>query len=167
MDFPEASALLPHALRAAARIERLKRRCKRAGWAVIYANDHHGDWRSDFTQVVAHCASEDCAGAPLVRRLAPEPDDYFVLKPEQSAFHGTPLERLLQDLRVRRLVLCGIAADGCVLATAVDANMRGYRIDVPSDCVASATRARTTRALGLMRDSIRLGTSASRSLRLA
>lgn len=166
MEFPEAPGLVRNALAVSPRIARLKQRAKAAGWPVIYANDHHGDWRSSFGHVVAQCSADGMRGAGLARALAPEPDDYHVLKPEQSAFHGTPMDRLLQDLAVSRLVLCGIAGDGCVLATAIDARMRGFEVRVPSDCSASATMARHRRALALMRDAMRINTVPSRSLRV-
>ena len=38
--------------------------------------------------------------------------------------------------RVRRLVLTGLSADSCVLATAQGANMREYAVWVPQDAVA-------------------------------
>ena len=72
----------------------------------------------------------------------PQPDDYFVLKPSQSAFFGTPLDLLLQHLGVRRIVVVGVASDQCVLSTALDARMRSLDVVIPRDCVATQTRAR-------------------------
>lgn len=150
LDFARGDLLLRSALPAATQIARLKARLKRLGVAVVYANDNYGQWRSDFRQVVAVCGGEDSRGAALVRQLQPEPDDYFVLKPQQSAFHATPLELLLDAIAVDTLVLTGIAADSCVLATALDAHMRDYRLFVPPDCVAAETRARKDRSLQLL-----------------
>lgn len=165
-DFPNGTALLRQSLPIAPRIAALARRWRDARWPVIYANDNRGKWRSNFTQVVAACSAPAARGAEFVAQLKPEPTDYFVLKPEQSAFFSTPLDDLLHDLRTRRLVLCGIAGDGCVLATALDASMRDYDVQVPADCVASASRARNTRALALLRDAWRVKIGASRGLRL-
>lgn len=163
-DFPEAPGLLREALRAAPRIAALARRFRAARWPVVYANDNHGKWRSNFQQVIAACAHEGAPGAPLARALAPAPSDYFVLKPEQSAFFATPMEDLLRDLRVRDVVLAGLAGDGCVLATAVDANMRGFGVRVPSDCCASPTRARNQRVLAVLRDSLQIPTGRGASV---
>lgn len=51
----------------------------------------------------------------------------------------------------RILILTGLLADMCVLFTAHDAYMRGYRILVPADCVAARRPADRARSLGLMR----------------
>ncbi|MGZ7226722.1 cysteine hydrolase family protein, partial [Streptococcus pyogenes] len=66
------------------------------------------------------------------------------------------------------LVITGVATDSCVLATAQDAHMRGYKVRVPSDAVAAQTAARSKRALALMSESMEIDTrptaTASRSL---
>ena len=59
------------------------------------------------------------------------------LKPRNSGFHDTALETLLASLGARTLILAGVAGDICVLFTANDAHGRGFRLVVPSDCVAS------------------------------
>lgn len=158
LDFPGGERLLRSALPAAAQIARLKARLKRLGVAVVYANDNYGQWRSDFRQVVAACGGEGSPGAALVRRLQPEPDDYFVLKPQHSAFHATPLAILLDALAVDTLVLTGVAADSCVLATALDAHMRDYRLFVPPDCVAAETSARKQASLRLLEQAFSVDT---------
>lgn len=166
LDFPQGRALLRQALPAARRIAALKRRCKRAGCAVIYANDNYGQWHADFRELVAACRQPACLGAPLAERLLPEPDDYYVLKPKHSAFHATPLGALIGQCAVERVVIAGISADACVLATAFDAHMRELQVAVPSDCVASPSRARTARALKLISESLRASTAASPNLRV-
>ena len=83
----------------------------------------------------------------LILSIAPEADDYFILKPRHSAFYETALESLLEDLKVERLVLCGIAGDGCIHATATDAHMRKYEVAVVRDATASQTAARNRTAL--------------------
>jgi len=63
-------------------------------------------------------------GRSLIEKLYPEQDDYFVLKPKHSGFFSSALETLLRYLRVRRLIITGIAGNFCVLFTANDAHMR-------------------------------------------
>ena len=151
MEFPEGEKLLRHALPAARRIARLKRRAIAAGVPVIYVNDNFGKWRSDFTQQVQHCLEDGVRGEPVARLLAPEKDDYFVLKPKSSAFFGTTLHSLLDHLAVKTLILTGVAADVCILFTAHDAHLLNYRIVVPSDCVASNYKRETSTALANMK----------------
>ena len=139
LEFAGGEALLEHALPAAARIAILKRQARALDIPVIYANDNFGRWRSDFREVVEHCLQDDVRGRPLVERLRPEPDDYFVLKPKHSAFFATTLDTLLDYLGARRLILTGISGDVCVLFTAADAYMRDFHIHVPADCIASGS----------------------------
>ncbi|WP_206862249.1 isochorismatase family protein [Lysobacter changpingensis] len=166
LDFPEGEKLLATAKPAARRIASLKQRLKPRGVPVIYVNDNYGQWRSDFKQVVARCAAPDSLGAPLVTLLRPEEDDFFVLKPERSGFRDTPLRMLLGKLDAKTLILTGIALDACVLATASDANMHGFKLHVPSDCVASETPGRRTASLKLLRDSLQVDTRPSRAITL-
>ncbi|MGQ4583635.1 isochorismatase family protein [Lysobacter sp. F60174L2] len=161
LDFPGGAAMQPAALAAARRIARLKQRVKANGGSVVYANDNFTKWRMGFSEIVAICAN-DSRGADIARLLAPEPDDHFVLKPKHSAFFEAPLETLLTKLKARRLVITGLATDGCVLATAMDAHMREYRIHVPRDCVAAISEARTDRALELMKVSMDIDVRTSR-----
>src|SRR5947209_838569 len=137
-DFPEADQFLRHALPAARKIAALKRRAAAAGVPVIYANDNFGRWRSDLTAVVNRCLEPGCKGRPLCEALRPGEQDYFVLKPKHSAFYSTTLDLLLRAL-TRVVIVCGFAANICVLFTANDAYVRDLRVVVPSDCVASNT----------------------------
>ena len=76
-------------------------------------------------------------GRPIVERLKPEEDDYFVLKPKHSGFFSTTLDVLLDYLQARTLIITGLAGNICVLYTANDAYMRDMNILVPADCTAS------------------------------
>jgi nicotinamidase-related amidase len=137
----QEQALVDEAEPMALRLRRFKRAARKAGVPVIYVNDNFGRWRSDFRQTVRHCTSRNAKGRKVAMRLRPNARDYFVLKPENSGFFGTTLNSLLGSLNVRRIILTGIAGDNCVLFTAHDAHMRGYRLLVASDCVVSNTPA--------------------------
>lgn len=128
----------------------LKERAVRAQVPVVYVNDNFGKWRSDFSAQVRHSASAGVRGAALVKLLAPNPQDYFVLKPKHSGVFSTTLELLLNYLGVKNLILTGIAGDNCVLFTATDAYLRDYNLWVPSDCVASASTKNNLLALKQM-----------------
>lgn len=139
LDFEGSDAMIPDAEEMAVRLAALKRRAARAGLPVIYINDNFGQWRSDFRRTVAHCTARTSPGHRVSRRLRPTTRDYFVLKPKHSGFYDTTLDTLLGDLRIRRVILAGIAGNICVLFTANDAYMRGMKIFVPADCVVSNT----------------------------
>jgi nicotinamidase-related amidase len=139
LDFDGADALAPSALAAAAATAQLRRHAAHAGVQTIYANDNYGLWRSDFKALWSRCRARPGAAGQLARRLEPRRRDLTILKPRHSAFYSTPLELLLRQLRCKRLVIAGIAADNCVLFTAMDAYLRGYALWVPQDCVAAET----------------------------
>jgi nicotinamidase-related amidase len=161
LNFPEGRALLPLAIAAARRTAMLKRRARVRGVPVIYANDNFGKWRSQFSDLVAQCRDSRCKGRQLVTLLAPEADDYSVLKPRHSAFFDTPLEFLLDELGVDTLVLTGLATEQCVMFTAHDAHIRKYRQWIPSDCVASALPREKAAALRHLEHVLRASTRPS------
>ena len=152
LDFPEGPQLLRQAQPAARRIARLKQRLKQHRVPAIYVNDNFTHWLNDFGELVAICSQPDALGAPLAQVLAPEHDDYTILKPQHSAFYNTPLEVLLQQLGIGRVILGGIAGDHCILASAFDAHMRDLQVAVPRDCIASITPARNRNALAVLRN---------------
>ncbi len=166
LDFEGGERLLARALPAAEHIAALKRRMRAAGLAVVYVNDNFGKWRSDFRSLVEHCLKPGVPGGPLAERLAPDGEDYFVLKPKHSGFHCTALEVLLSHLGVRRLVLTGIAANFCVLFTAQDAYMRDFELAVPEDCVAAQSADEEAYALRHMARVMRADTRRSELLAL-
>ncbi len=146
-DFPDGPVLRAAAATIAPRIARLRRRCHDAGVPTIFANDNRGRWRSDFREQLAGARAAGAESAGIVQALAPDPHDWFVLKPRHSCFHATPMALLLEHLAVRRLILTGVSADQCVLYSAVDAKMLGFEPVVPRDCLAAPTTARTAAAL--------------------
>jgi nicotinamidase-related amidase len=152
LDFPGSAELAPRAVRAARQAARLKERSRRAKVPCIYANDHFGHWDADFRQVIDGCLARGGASRAIADALAPHSDDYSVLKPRHSAFFGTPLEFLLDELHVDRLILAGLVTESCVLFTAHDAYLRKYPLWVPADCSASQTPRRHRGALDHMSD---------------
>lgn len=163
-DFPEADEFLRHALPAARKIAALKQRAIEAGVPIIYANDNFGRWRSNLEAVVERCLEPDCKGKLLCETLRPGEKDYFVLKPKHSAFYSTTLDVLLRALGTRSLVICGFAANICVLFTANDAYMRDFHLSVPSDCVASNTVEETGAVLTVMAKILKANIGASEQI---
>jgi isochorismatase family protein len=81
LEFPGGERLLPGALAAARRAKALKAACRASRIPAVYVDDNFGGWRSDFRGQVRHCREDGVRGASLVELLAPDDDDYFVLKP--------------------------------------------------------------------------------------
>lgn len=77
--------------------------------------------------------------AELMPELDVRPEDYRVgSKRSFDSFYGTQLEILLRSLDVDTLLIGGCNTNTCVLATVFGAYVRGFRVVVLSDCVASA-----------------------------
>ena len=158
VDFPERGDLLQFAVPMAKRIQKLKARVRKCRIPTIYINDNFGRWQSNFEALIEHCLASP--GKPVVQRLLPHKNDYFVLKPKHSAFYSTTLDTLLRYLGTRRLIITGMAANICVLFTANDAYMRDFQLWVPGDCVASNTERENDFALEQMRTVLKADTRA-------
>jgi len=137
-EFPEGRELLAQAMPLAARLAKLKRRARQANIPVVYVNDNFGQWRSDARSILEYCVRGEAIGREFVRAIAPDPEDYFVLKPMHSGFYQTPLDALLRYFGATAITLCGIATNSCIVCTAHDGNMRDLKVTVASDCCAAA-----------------------------
>lgn len=149
-DFPRGAPLRREAQAMAPRLGALRSRVKASGGVCVYANDNFADWCSDFTTLVQ--LARQSPGRHVLEAVAPDADDAHVLKPRHSAFHQTPLQYLLKQARVDRVLIGNVSTEACVLATALDARIREFEVCVVSDCVASSTPARRMRALAVLRD---------------
>ena len=79
--------------------------------------------------------------------LAPLEGERLVTKRRVSPFYATDLEVLLRTQGIERLVLCGVATDHVVIATARDGHDRDFKILVLEDCCAAAAPERHQAAI--------------------
>ena len=166
LEWEGGELLFEHFVPMSERLAALKRRARAAGIPAIYVNDNYGRWRSDWGRLVEHCLNDGTRGKPIVERLQPADDDYFVLKPKHSGFFSTTLEVLLAYLGVHTLIITGVAGNICVLFTANDAYMRDFRVVVPSDCVASNDAEDNAHALEQIRSVLKAETASAAELDL-
>lgn len=164
-DFPDAGRILKGALAPARNIARLKQRAHTAKVPVIYVNDTAGKWESDQRAFVQRCLEPTAPGRKVVELIAPAEHDYFMFKPKHSAFFGTPLHTLLQQLKVSTLILTGVTSHQCVLFTAMDAHVRDYDLVIPSDCIGAANATDTKHALYVFSHALMAKITGSRRLR--
>ena len=94
LEFTRDRSFIQRALNAARATAVVKARLKARKTAVVYANDHWGAWTQSLDTLAAELAVRRVPGHELARILAPERDDFTILKPRHSAFYGTPLEFL-------------------------------------------------------------------------
>lgn len=166
LEFPGGEDLLPYASKAADRINDLKNRANDLDIPVIYVNDNYGKWQSDFREIYESCADESKRGSDVTKKMKPLDEDYFVLKPQFSAFYATPLELLLNHLETKTLIMTGVSGDKCIHFSANDAYMRSYNLYIPSDCMASDEEENNKLTLELMENVNGADTTPSNELSL-
>ncbi|MFD1020729.1 cysteine hydrolase family protein [Thalassobacillus hwangdonensis] len=152
MDFDGGENLLDHALPMADRLQAFKKRVKEAGFPVIYVNDNFGLWQDNAEEIIEEC--KQGRGKPVIEKMQPDEDDFFVIKPKHSGFFGTQLDILLHQMGVEQLIITGLTGDMCVLFTANGAYMREYDLFIPEDCVASEQEEDNKNALEIMKRSL-------------
>jgi nicotinamidase-related amidase len=166
-EFEQPSSLASWAVKAATNTRRLKDLLARRGVPSIYINDTFDDWSGDFSRLIDRCAAQTGAARQIVELLRPGEHDYVLTKPRHSAFYGTPLEFLLEELQVRRLIVTGLEADVCIFFTAQDAYVRQFRLWIPSNCVGTRDDRYYRTALEHMRRNLKATTMpAGRTLEL-
>lgn len=113
-----------------------------AGALVVYTQDWHPPSTPHFEKDggiwPVHCVQDTWGAAfhpdlrvegPVVRKGADGRDGYSgfsVRDPASGEVAATELERILRDRGIRRLVVCGLATDYCVLETVLDARRLGF-----------------------------------------
>ncbi|GHI01592.1 isochorismatase family cysteine hydrolase [Neobacillus kokaensis] len=149
-DFPQGSVLAAKALKISQPIKKLKDQFSKMKLPVIFINDHYNLWQADYQKIIQYCSNQ--YSNPIMNKVLPGEDDYFLIKPKHSAFYGTALNTLLHQLNVNTLLLTGIAGNICVLFTANDAYMREFELLIPSDCLASVSEDDNQYALTMMKN---------------
>ncbi|MFS0784112.1 isochorismatase family cysteine hydrolase [Bacillus sp. 1P06AnD] len=146
--FRNGTACYRHTLQITDPILLVKAKACAARIPIIYINDHYNLWQADFQKIIFMCRTKE--NNSYISMIAPQPNDYFLIKPKHSAFYGTSLNTMLHQFGVKRLIITGIAGNICVLFTANDAYMREYSLVCPADCIASADVEDNTYALTMM-----------------
>jgi nicotinamidase-related amidase len=76
-------------------------------------------------------------GHDIVPELYPIAGEIVIDKPGKGAFYATSLDDDLRGRRIENLLVAGVTTEVCVNTTVREANDRGYRCLVLSDCCAS------------------------------
>jgi nicotinamidase/pyrazinamidase len=128
-----------------------------AGALVAYTQDWHPPTTPHFAKDggiwPVHCVADSWGAelhpdlvvdGPRIRKGANGEDGYsgFTMRdPVTGETSPTPLEGLLREREVDRVVVCGLATDYCVKATALDAAGLGFGTSVLADAVAAVNLA--------------------------
>jgi biuret amidohydrolase len=76
-------------------------------------------------------------GHDIIPELYPAAGEPVIDKPGKGAFYQTDLELMLKNREIDTLFVCGVTTEVCVNTTVREANDRGFRCIVLSDCCAS------------------------------
>ncbi len=76
-------------------------------------------------------------GHDIIPELYPLRTEPVIDKPGKGAFYQTDLELMLRNRGIDTLFVCGVTTEVCVNTTVREANDRGFRCIVLSDCCAS------------------------------
>jgi biuret amidohydrolase len=76
-------------------------------------------------------------GHDIIPELYPAAGEPVIDKPGKGAFYQTDLELMLKNRHIETLFVCGVTTEVCVNTTVREANDRGFRCIVLSDCCAS------------------------------
>ena len=133
-EHADAEQLTESVERTLPAMERLIARAADEDVLTIYVNDNFGAWNSNRDELLR--SALDGRFRHLVEPIAPRDDTLFVVKARHSIFFQTPLEYLLGQEEVDRVVLIGQVTEQCILYSALDAYIRHLEIAVPRDAVA-------------------------------
>lgn len=147
-DFEDAEHLVRSARDAVPCIAELLGRARDSDVPVVYVNDNYGAWNSSSDDLVQEVLGGEYAD--LLEPLVPADGDAFVVKARHSIFYQTPLEYLLRQEGITRLVLTGQVTEQCILYSALDAHVRHFDVSVATDAVAHIDEQLAQAALKMM-----------------
>ena len=134
-DYPDAERVAESARDAVPVIAGLIDRARDGEATLVFVNDNYGDWGA-----LPVRGSPTTPSAALTRswssRCFRTESDPFIVKARHSAFYTTPLEYMVRQEEVERVVLAGQVTEQCVLYSALDAYVRHFSVAVVRDGVA-------------------------------
>jgi nicotinamidase-related amidase len=148
-DFEEGDDLARNVERALPNIHELIDRAKAEDVPIIYVNDNYGDWNSSQEELYEKALAGE--HPELVESIKPPDEASFVIKARHSIFYQTPLEYLLKQREIDRIVLVGQVTEQCILYSALDAYVRELDVAVPADAVAHIHEDLAEAALKMMK----------------
>jgi len=142
-------------------VERFRNSCGEEGWQgvyhirellesgrkkrlpIFYTTAHEdrtnpvafGRWQGKNTRSAEDLTEQWSTGNDIVAEIAPQDGDIVVRKQKPSAFFGTPLISMLNEVHVDTVLVTGCTTSGCVRASVIDAFSYNFRVAVVEECV--------------------------------
>jgi maleamate amidohydrolase len=141
-------------------VERFRNSCGEEGWEgvyrirellevarkkhlpIFYTTGHEGGrsvafgrWHGKNRRGAEDMGEAWAKGNEIVAEIAPRDGDVVIRKQKPSAFFGTPLISMLNEVHADTVLVTGCTTSGCVRASAIDAFSYNFRVCVVEECV--------------------------------
>ena len=125
------------------RIAELLTECKKKHLPIFYTTGHDdrmnavafGRWQAKNSRSTEDMADTWEKGNNIVEEIAPHAGDIVVRKQKPSAFFGTPLMSMLNEVHADSVLVTGTTTSGCVRASVIDAFSYNLKVSVVEECV--------------------------------
>lgn len=125
------------------RIRELLVEARRKHLPVFYTTGHDGGsnsvafggWHAKNSRSAEDMTDTWDKGNEIVAEIAPERGEIIVRKQKPSAFFGTPLMSMLNEVHADSVLVTGTTTSGCVRASVIDAFSYNLKVSVVEECV--------------------------------
>jgi nicotinamidase-related amidase len=94
-----------------------------------------GRWQAKNSRSTEDMSETWDKGNDIVAEIAPQDGDIVVRKQKPSAFFGTPLMSMLNEVHADSVLVTGTTTSGCVRASVIDAFSYNMKVSVVEECV--------------------------------
>jgi maleamate amidohydrolase len=94
-----------------------------------------GGWQAKSSRTTEDMTAAWEKSNEIVAEIAPDKGDIIVHKQKPSAFFGTPLMSMLNQVHADSLLVAGTTTSGCVRASVIDAFSYNLKVSVVEECV--------------------------------
>ncbi len=94
-----------------------------------------GRWQAKNSRSTEDMSDSWDKGNEIVADIAPQAGDVVVRKQKPSAFFGTPLMSMLNEVHADSVLVAGTTTSGCVRASVIDAFSYNMKVSVVEECV--------------------------------
>lgn len=108
---------------------------------VFYTTGHgeeaslsFGRWHGKNSRGSEDFSDEARKGNEIVAEIAPQKGEVIVRKQKPSAFFGTPLISMLNEVHADTVLIAGTTTSGCVRASVIDAFSYNFTVAVVEEC---------------------------------
>ena len=125
------------------RIGELLAECRKKHLPTFYTTGHYdrtnavafGRWQAKNSRSTEDMTDTWDKGNDIVEEIAPRAGDIIVRKQKPSAFFGTPLMSMLNEVHADSVLVAGTTTSGCVRASVIDAFSYNLKVSVVEECV--------------------------------